>query len=60
MANNSDTKPCCSFCRKSNEQVRRLLSGPPGVYICNECIVQKFWMMNLPKRKNMSLKALIF
>ncbi len=39
MANNSDTKPCCSFCRKSNEQVRRLLSGPPGVYICNECIM---------------------
>lgn len=38
MANNSDFRPCCSFCGKSSEQVGRLLSGPSGVYICNECI----------------------
>lgn len=29
---------CCSFCGKTSEQVRRLLSGPNGVYICDECI----------------------
>ena len=28
----------CSFCGKSQEQVRRLIAGPGGVYICNECI----------------------
>lgn len=27
----------CSFCGKSQEQVRRLIAGP-GVYICDECI----------------------
>ncbi|MBR2778695.1 MAG: ATP-dependent Clp protease ATP-binding subunit ClpX [Firmicutes bacterium] len=27
----------CSFCGKSQEQVRRLVAGP-GVYICDECI----------------------
>lgn len=28
----------CSFCGKSQEQVRRLVAGPGAVYICNECI----------------------
>jgi DNA-directed RNA polymerase subunit RPC12/RpoP len=28
----------CSFCGKSGEQVERLIAGPGGVYICNECI----------------------
>ena len=27
----------CSFCRKSDEQVTRLIGGP-GVYICDACI----------------------
>ena len=27
----------CSFCGKSQKQVKRLIAGP-GVYICNECI----------------------
>ncbi|OFT41109.1 ATP-dependent Clp protease ATP-binding subunit ClpX [Arthrobacter sp. HMSC06H05] len=27
----------CSFCGKSQKQVRRLIAGP-GVYICNDCI----------------------
>ena len=27
----------CSFCGKTQEQVRRLIAGP-GVYICDECI----------------------
>jgi alkylhydroperoxidase/carboxymuconolactone decarboxylase family protein YurZ len=28
----------CSFCGKSQVQVQRLIAGPGGVYICNECI----------------------
>ena len=28
----------CSFCGKSQDQVRRLISGSAGVYICNECV----------------------
>lgn len=27
----------CSFCRKSQSEVKKLIAGP-GVYICNECI----------------------
>ena len=28
----------CSFCGKSQEQVHRLIAGPGGVYMCDECI----------------------
>ncbi len=28
----------CSFCGKSQDQVRRLIAGPNGVYICDECV----------------------
>jgi ATP-dependent Clp protease ATP-binding subunit ClpX len=28
----------CSFCGKSQKQVRKLIAGPGGVYICDECI----------------------
>ena len=28
----------CSFCNKSQDQVRKLIAGPAGVYICDECI----------------------
>ncbi|MEN9713529.1 MAG: hypothetical protein RLZZ164_193 [Actinomycetota bacterium] len=28
----------CSFCGKSQKQVRKLIAGPVGVYICDECI----------------------
>ena len=27
----------CSFCGKTQDQVKRLIAGP-GVYICDECI----------------------
>jgi hypothetical protein len=27
----------CSFCRKSENQVQKLVAGP-GVYICDECV----------------------
>ncbi len=28
----------CSFCNKAQEEVRRLISGQNGVYICDECV----------------------
>ena len=28
----------CSFCNKTQAQVRKLIAGPNGVYICDECI----------------------
>ncbi|GII52173.1 ATP-dependent Clp protease ATP-binding subunit ClpX [Planotetraspora thailandica] len=28
----------CSFCAKSQKQVRKLIAGPQGVYICDECV----------------------
>lgn len=34
-----DDKPHrCSFCYQSEEEVRRLIAGPEGVYICNNCV----------------------
>ncbi len=28
----------CSFCNKTQNQVRKLIAGPSGVYICDDCI----------------------
>ncbi|GAA4610785.1 ATP-dependent Clp protease ATP-binding subunit ClpX [Actinoallomurus liliacearum] len=28
----------CTFCGKSQRRVRRLIAGPAGVYICDECV----------------------
>jgi ATP-dependent Clp protease ATP-binding subunit ClpX len=28
----------CSFCRRPQNEVRRLISGPEGVFICDECV----------------------
>ena len=38
MAKNDERAVRCSFCGKRQEQVRRIMSGPNGVYICNECV----------------------
>ncbi|MBO4982168.1 MAG: ATP-dependent Clp protease ATP-binding subunit ClpX [Lachnospiraceae bacterium] len=35
---NSDNNIRCSFCNKAQSQVRKLIAGPNGVYICDECI----------------------
>ena len=29
----------CSFCGKTHDQVRRMVSGPNNTYICNECVL---------------------
>ena len=28
----------CSFCRKTEDQVKKLIAGPDGAYICDECV----------------------
>ena len=38
MPNKNDERIRCSFCGKPQDQVRKLLSGPNGVYICDECV----------------------
>lgn len=55
----------CSFCGKSQDQVKRIIAGP-GVYICDECVslcseiikeevddVEEYIEGNLPKPKEM-------
>ncbi len=64
MANKNDDKKTlrCSFCHKTQDQVRKLIAGP-NVYICDECIdlcseiieeefqdlVEEVELTNLPK-----------
>lgn len=65
MAKSSDSNEhlLCSFCGKSQRQVKKLIAGP-GVYICDECIdlcneivdeevteAQSFDLEDLPKPK---------
>lgn len=38
MAGKIGDKIRCSFCNKSEDQVRKLIAGPNGVYICDECV----------------------
>jgi ATP-dependent Clp protease ATP-binding subunit ClpX len=28
----------CSFCRRAHDEVNRLIAGPEGVFICDECV----------------------
>ena len=38
MPGKNGEKIRCSFCNKTEDQVRKLIAGPNGVYICDECI----------------------
>lgn len=41
MANNADNKNdgmFCAFCGKPKEAAKRLVAGPNGLYICDECL----------------------
>ena len=40
MAGKSDKKMIvsCSFCGKNQSKVRKIIAGPSGVYICDECV----------------------
>ena len=34
----NENKVRCSFCGKTQDQVRKLIAGPGGIYICDECV----------------------
>ncbi len=40
MARNRQPPPVekCTFCNKGRNLVESLIAGPPGIYICNECV----------------------
>ena len=38
MVGKNDDQVRCSFCNKTQNQVRKLIAGPNGTYICDECI----------------------
>ncbi len=38
MAGKNSDSIRCSFCNKTQDQVRKLIAGPSGVYICDECV----------------------
>ena len=37
--NNNRRTVRCSFCGKTRDQVRKLVTGPNNIYICNECVL---------------------
>ena len=38
MAGRLDDRIRCSFCNKPENSVRKLIAGPAGAYICDECV----------------------
>ena len=38
MSGKAPIKIKCSFCGKAQDAVRKLIAGPDGIYICDECI----------------------
>ncbi len=50
----------CSFCFKSQHQVKKLISGPGGIFICDECVdlCNEIIAGHLPSSKSPSLEEL--
>ncbi len=38
MSKMSKDDLCCSFCGKTQSEVRKLIAGPNGTFICDECV----------------------
>ena len=38
MAGRFEERIRCSFCGKTDGQVRKMIAGPNGAYICDECV----------------------
>ena len=53
----SDNPDFCSFCGKSADQVGRLIAGPPGVFICNECVDVCGALLNDERGRNKKKKS---
>lgn len=41
----------CTFCTRDANQVERLISGPPGIFICNECVEVCSTLLDNAKKK---------
>lgn len=54
----------CSFCGKTQDQVRKLIAGPNGIYICDECvdicadIIEEEYEETEPKQEAMEINLL--
>src|SRR5262249_34538602 len=50
----------CSFCFKSQREVRKLISGPGNIFICDECVelCKQVIVGHLPRSKSPSLREL--
>ena len=38
MTEHTEPEKICAFCQRGYDEVNRLISGPEGVYICDECV----------------------
>ena len=50
-------KAICSFCGKSQADVRKMVSGPKGVFVCDECIVL---CLQIASHEGLNLRAAYF
>ena len=53
---NNNTKYLCSFCKKPQTQVNRLIAGPDQVFICDICVNLCSDMLSNTNIKNKNLK----
>lgn len=44
-------EPRCSFCGKSYKDVNKLIAGPDGVYICDECVKKAYKLITEYERQ---------
>lgn len=48
----------CSFCGKSESEVEKIISGPNGIYICNECIERCNYLLDKDKTEEPDMFSL--
>ncbi len=55
MEDETKSKPApvikCNFCHRSQAQVRKLIAGPKGVFICDGCVQVAYSIINADKLK---------
>ena len=51
---NSSNKYTCSFCKKTQTQVNRLIAGPEKVFICDQCVKLCSEMLSNSKSKDLN------
>lgn len=56
MTEHNDKNIRCSFCGKPQDLVKKLVSGGPSTYICNECVVLCNEIITSESKKSETLK----